>query len=333
MINNYLQAIILFAALIAGFKVVQVLFIHHLEKLAKKTKTNLDDIIIELIKNIKPYSYLFISAFLVLKTLNLSETTYHWLNVFLVVVLTWQIIRLIKALSKTLSQDEYLGSDGSASAIFSISLIVKILIWVVSFLIILSLFGVNISAIVAGLGVGGIAIAFALQNILQDIFSSFSIFIDKPFVVGDMIVIGTDIGTVERIGIKSTRIKTLQGEELVVSNKELTSTRVHNYKKMIDRRVVFSFQLIYRTNPEKLREVPKIIKEIIENTPSTRFDRAHFKEYGDFSLKFEVVYYVASADYTRYMDIQQAINLAIFEKFAEKNIEFAYPTQNIIMQK
>ena len=331
--TNYIEAILLFFGLFLLFKIIQTIIISRLEKLAKKTSTNFDDILVALIKGIKPHAYLFLAGFLAIKTLDFSLTTNHWINTIFVILVSWQLSRSIQLLSKIISEDEALGSDGSASAINSMGILIKIAVWIVAILVILSIWGVNITSIVAGLGIGGIAIAFALQNILQDIFSSFSIFIDKPFVVGDMIVVGTDTGTVERIGLKSTRIRTLQGEELVVSNKELTTARVHNFKKMTDRRVLFSLGVTYGTVPEKLKEIPGLIKNIIENTPEARFDRAHFKDYGDFSLNFEIVYYVSSSDYARYMDIQEKINLRIFEEFKTLGVEFAYPTQNVILQK
>ena len=185
----------------------------------------------------------------------------------------------------------------------------------------------------AGLGIGGIAIAFALQNILSDIFASFSIYFDKPFKVDDFIIIGDDKGVVKKIGIKSTRIQTLQGEELVISNKELTESRVHNYKKMERRRIVFVFGVTYETPTEKVKKIPSIIKDIIEKTELADIDRVHFKEFADFSLNFEVVYYLKTSDYAEYMDTQQEINLAMKEHFEKEQIEFAYPTQTVFVHK
>jgi small-conductance mechanosensitive channel len=200
-------------------------------------------------------------------------------------------------------------------------------------MLVLSNLDINISSLVASLGIGGIAVALALQNVLGDMFSSFSIYADKPFRVGDFIVIGKDQGTVEKIGMKTTRIRTLQGEELVVSNKELTSTRVQNFKKMKRRRVLFQLGVVYGTKPEQLESISKIIKEIVDKIDGVDYDRCHFSTYGDFSLNFEVVFYVNSSDYADYMNKKEKANLAIYKRFAEEKIEFAYPTQTIFVNK
>jgi small-conductance mechanosensitive channel len=209
----------------------------------------------------------------------------------------------------------------------------RIVLWGIALLIFLQNLGYDITALVAGLGIGGIAIAFALQNILSDIFSSFTIYFDKPFEVGDFIIIGNDMGTVKAIGIKSTRIQTLQGQELVVSNKELTETRINNYKKMEKRRIVFDFGVVYKTPTEKLRKIPQIVKKIIDDIEITDLDRVHFDKFGDSSLSFEVVYYIKNSEYNVYMDTQQDINLKIKEQFEKEGIEFAYPTQTIFLNK
>jgi small-conductance mechanosensitive channel len=189
--------------------------------------------------------------------------------------------------------------------------------------------GIDITALVAGLGVGGIAVALAAQNILGDLFASWSIVLDKPFLVGDFIIIDGYSGTVEHIGLKTTRLRSLTGEQLIFSNSDLLKCRIRNYKRMQERRIVFSFGVLYETPLEKLKEIPGIVKDIITSIENTRFDRAHFASYGNYSLNFEVVYYVLSSDYTVYMDIQQKINLALFEEFQKKDIVFAYPTQTI----
>jgi len=176
-------------------------------------------------------------------------------------------------------------------------------------------------------------VALALQNVLGDMFSSFAIYIDKPFQVGDFIVVGKDKGVVEKIGLKSTRIRTLQGEELIISNNELTSTRIQNFKKMEKRRIVFTLGVTYNTPADMLAKIPKIIKEVISKEKKLTFDRCHFKEYADSSLNFEIVYYVNDPDYLTNMNFRQKVNLAIYKKFAKEKIEFAYPTQTIYVEK
>ena len=190
---------------------------------------------------------------------------------------------------------------------------------------------------------GGIAIALAAQNILGDLFASLSIVLDKPFVVGDFLIIGDFLGSVEKVGIKTTRLRSLSGEQLVFSNNDLLNSRIRNYGRMYERRVVFSLGVTYQTPSEKLKRIPDIVRkaveaqenvrEAVETQEDVRFDRAHFQKYGDFALIFEIVYYVLSADYAQYMDVQQAINLRIYEDFEENEIEFAYPTQTVYVSK
>lgn len=219
------------------------------------------------------------------------------------------------------------------TAIFGIKLIAKILLWAIAILMVLSNWGVNISALAASMGIGGIAIALAAQNILSDLFSSFSIYLDKPFEIGDYIVIGADRGTVQKIGLKTTRIQTLQGEELVVSNQELTTTRVQNFKKMTERRINFSVGVTYDTPTEKLKKIPEILEKIISSESKARFDRVHFASFDDWALRFDAVYYVLSQDYAEYMDMQQVMNFSIKEAFESESIEMAFPTQTIHVVK
>jgi small-conductance mechanosensitive channel len=199
--------------------------------------------------------------------------------------------------------------------------------------VILDNLGYDISALIAGVGVGGIAIAFALQNVLEDIFASISIYFDKPFKVGDFIKVGEDLGTVKKIGIKSSRIKTLEGEELVIPNTNLAQMRVRNYKKLSTRRIQFQIGVTYETPSVQLKKIPSIIEKITKSIDVIELDRVHFKSFGDFSLIFEIVYFVNESSYNIYMDVQQKMNLEIMEAFQKEKIDFAYPTQNIILSK
>ena len=212
-----------------------------------------------------------------------------------------------------------------------IIMIIRIFVWTIGIVVLLDNMNVEISGLLTGLGISGIAIAFASQKVLADIFSYFTIFFDRPFDIGDFIIIGEHRGTVSHIGLKTTRIKSLSGEELVFSNNDLTDSRISNYGKMKERRINFKIGVVYSTSLEKLEKIPEIIEKIINNVEKTTFDRAHFSSYGDFSLIFEVVYYVKDSDYKVYMDIQEKINLEIKRKFEELNIEIAYPTQSIYL--
>jgi small-conductance mechanosensitive channel len=202
-------------------------------------------------------------------------------------------------------------------------------VWTLILLLALQALGANVTALIASLGVGGIAVALALQNVLGDLFASITILLDKPFVVGDSIVIGDFNGTIEKIGVKSTRLRSVSGEEIIIGNQDLVSSRVRNFKRMRERRQVFTVGLTYDTPRAKLEKIPTIFKEIVTSVPDTRFDRAHFKSFGTSSLDFEVVYFVEKPDSNTLMDVQQRINLAIFDRFAAEGIEFAFPTQTV----
>ena len=210
--------------------------------------------------------------------------------------------------------------------------LVKFILWVIGIIFLLANLGLDVSTALAGLGVGGIAVAIAAQGILGDLFSYLVIFLDKPFELGDFIVFGDKSGVVESIGIKSIRIRVLSGEILIISNSDLTSSRVHNYKRMLRRRVLFTTRVVYETPAEKLEKIPSIIKDVITSTKTVEgvsFDRSHFNAFCACALMFEAVYYVPSNGYTFYMDTEQEIYYKLFRAFQEEEIEFAYPTQRI----
>ncbi len=231
-------------------------------------------------------------------------------------------------------KQRYLEEDPSrATTIAALGFIGRLIFYSIILLLALDNIGIDITTLVAGLGIGGIAVALAVQSILGDLFASLSIVLDKPFVIGDFIIVDDLLGTVEHIGLKTTRIRSLYGEQIIFSNTDLLKSRIRNYKRMFERRIVFTIGVVYQTPYEKLQAIPGMIQEIIESQELTRFDRAHFKTYGPYSLDFEIVYYVKSPDYKTYMDIQQAINLAIYRRFEEEGIEFAYPTQTLYIEK
>jgi len=195
-------------------------------------------------------------------------------------------------------------------------------------------FGVGgISGVIVGFGVGGIAIALAIQNILSDALTAFSIYFDRPFEIGDSVVVGDYTGTVTKIGIISTRIQLLQGEELVISNKNLIATSVRNFKKLKKRRIVLTLKVIAETPIKKLKTIPEIIANILKDIKMADLGRVHLKQLGDFSIDFEVVYYIKTGDYDKYMDIQQQINYGILEEFEKEKIGLAYPTQKLFYVK
>lgn len=325
----------LFLVLAVFFKIFQDVLVRGANKVAKKTKTDLDDVFLQIINSVKPQFYWFLSFYLALETVSLPHFFNRLLEIILLMWISYQAVYafhiLIDYVFKKFVRKE--SSSSTKEAIETISKILKGVLWVLGALFVLQNLGINVTSLMAGLGIGGVAVALAAQNILGDLFSSFAILFDKPFVPGDFIIVGEHMGIVEDIGIKTTRIRALQGEEVVISNQELTSTRIQNFKKLKERRVVFRFGVKYETANSKLEEIPADLKKIITSIKKCRFDRAHFIEFGDFALIYEVVYYVLSSDYNEYMDIHQKILLNVREKFGKKNIEMSYPTQTIYLHK
>jgi small-conductance mechanosensitive channel len=225
------------------------------------------------------------------------------------------------------------GKDVSNHILFILKKVIQVLVFSIAILAILAVAGINLDSIVVGLGVGGIAIALALQNILSDLFSAFSIYFDRPFEIGDLIVVGDHVGTVKKVGIRSTRLKLLQGEEMVISNKELLSQPVRNYKKLKKRRILFNIRVDNDTTIEKLKKIPVLIEKVISQTKLAKFDRVHFREFGTFGLDFEIVYFINTGDYQKYMDIQQKINYGILEEFEKEKIKMPYPTQKVLLKE
>lgn len=340
-VTPYLWALVIFIALSVFFKVVLLSVVGHLKKLSQKTHTDLDDTVIDAISGIRTWVYTLIALYVSLQLFTLPQLADRIITGLVFFAVAWQAIEIALqfvryGVSRYVAADE--DGDGvidpnSATASHMIVLIARIVLWSLGGLFVLSNLGIEITSLIAGLGIGGVAVAFALQGILSDLFASFSIYFDKPFRIGDFVVVGTDAGTVEKIGIKSTRIRTLQGEELVVSNAELTTARVQNFKKLERRRVVVQFGVLYETPREVLKSIPEHVEKLFENIGQATFDRAHFATFGDSALTFEVVYYVESDDYNVFMDKQQQFNFALMDKFAELGVEFAYPTQTLYVKK
>ncbi|WP_229204287.1 mechanosensitive ion channel family protein [Dyadobacter alkalitolerans] len=275
------------------------------------------------------------SLYFVVSTLVFSPKVDSIANIVFLVVVTFFVLRIIsssfqKFVFSFIHAQE--NSDAKEKQASGLILIVNIVIWIIGIIFMIDNLGYDVTSLIAGLGIGGIAIALAAQTILGDLFSYFVIFFDRPFEIGDFVVIDDKSGVIEYIGIKTTRIRTLGGEQLVCSNTDLTNSRLHNYKRLEKRRILFNLGVTYQTSHKQLSEIPEMIRQVIQSKPYITFDRAHFSGYGDFSLNFEVVYYVQDADYTFYMDKQQSIYLDIFEAFEQSGIDFAYPTQTLMMQ-
>lgn len=328
---------ILFFGITALCWFVRLIVLVRLEALSKRTSSTFDDTFVSAIKSIHPWVYSLVAFYAALSLYTLPSGWDQAVRGILYFAFVWQGIQVANCfvryiITQYVEKDE--DGDGvvdPAAATMSdlLTLVASLVLWTLGILFVLSNIGIEVTSLIAGLGIGGIAVAFALQGVLSDLFASFSIYFDKPFRVGDFVVIGTDSGTVEKIGIKSTRIRTLLGEELVVSNAELTTARVQNFKKMDERRGVVEFGITYETPQEKVHKVNSVVEEIFADIAGVRLDRVHFKSFGDSALIFEVVFHVEKSDYVEFMDKQQQFNFALMERFADMGVEFAYPTQTI----
>ena len=338
-IEAYSIAFVVFVSLILVFRFIQWGILKRLENLAQKTKTDIDDTFVGVVKSLKPAFYYILALYFGLQYLSLSSIVDSVIDGAVFIAIAYQVVTalhiLIDYTIEKWAQREGKDEENVQKAYRFLSNFIKWGLWVIAILAVISNFGINITSLIAGLGIGGIAVALALQNILSDLFSSFAIYFDKPFEVGDFIIVGKHSGTVEKIGIKTTRLRALQGEEIVISNQELTSARVQNLKKMEERRATLSFGILYETPIEKVKEVPNMVKEIFGGLEEgkVRLDRVYFTKLADSALTFEVVFYIPTREYTDYLDIQQELNLKLLEKFKKENIEFAYPTQTVYVAK
>lgn len=335
--KSILISFVLFFVLKFVFHNLITRIIKKLQDLSKYTTTNFDDYLVEILASIHPRVYDYLSFYIAVRYLNISDSLSHIFTAILIALIIFQVVSscnniAVYILKKVLHVEEsHTGED--ATVFDGLVLLIKIAIWITGALLLLANLGVNITSLATSLGIGGIAVALAIQNILSDIFSSFSIYFDKPFAIGDYIVIGTQSGTVQKIGLKTTRIKTLQGEELVIGNKELTSSQIQNFKRMERRRVAFIIGVTYDATVEKLKRVKELVAEAVKLIAGAELDRVNFFEFGDFSLNLEIVYYHPNSDYADYMAGREKLNWYLKEKFDAEGIEFAFPTQTIHLEK
>ncbi len=304
---------------------------NRIARYSEQRHLRLTGILVEILRSTSQLLLLIFSLLIALRFVDLppswSTTIAHgWFLAFILQLTMW-IDTGIRLWLQGLLRDPLHVRNPVTTVILGILL--RVVVWVMMLLAILSNMGINITALVASLGVGGIAIALAIQTVLSDVFASLAIGFDKPFEHGDFIVFGDVAGSIEHIGLKTTRLRSLSGEQIVCSNTILLQQTIHNYKRMQQRRIVFKFGINYGTPAEKVRQIGGMVKAIVENVPDTRFDRAHFLGFDESQLTFEVVYFVLSADYNKYMDVQQEINLQLMEQLEQKQIRFAFPRRHV----
>ncbi len=336
---EYALGAVFFVSTLGILKVAKAILLVRIRSYSAKTTNNIDDLIVDIVSNIKIVFFLTLALFLGSKQLTLPDTLVHIIDIVLYTVIVYEIIQAVDKAIGHLAKEYLLKqeTDSREEQVTSMTRVIQIIsrmvLWSLGLLFILGNLGIDVTSLIASLGIGGLAVALALQNVLSDIFSSLSIYIDKPFEVGDFIVVGTDMGTVEKIGLKTTRLKSMKGEELVIANKELTTARIQNFKRADHRRETLVFGVTYETQPETLQDIPKIIQQVIDGGHLAQFDRCHFNKFADSALEFEAVYFVDTTDYNTYMNTKQAINMGIMKAFAQANIDFAYPTQTLHIQK
>lgn len=335
-VQRWLVALVVAGAVGVGLRGLKALTARWLRGLASKTSTDLDDLVLDLVAGTRPFFIVTLAAAAGAQVLSLPAVVNRAIAVMAGVVVLLQAglwgnavitVSVSRFIHRRLERDA-----ASVTTIAVLRFVAKLALWTIVLLVALDNLGVNITGLVAGLGVGGIAVALALQNILGDLFAAFSIALDRPFSIGDFIIVDDLLGTVEHIGLKTTRVRSLSGEQLIFADGDLLKSRIRNFKRMAERRVVFTFGVTYETPLDTLTAIPPLVRRVVEGQTPVRFDRAHFKAYGDFALTFEVVYFVLSPDYNLYMDVQQAINLDLFRRFQEHGIEFAYPTQTVYVR-
>lgn len=339
---DYIQAVVIFFVTLIILKTFQLIILARLKKLAKSTSNDIDDAFVNVFSHIRPVFYFVVSMYIGLRFLPLSQAVWKPINIATALVVAESIIRAFSYLMDLLVHQYLLRRFGESTArdklhtkamIRMMRFFVVVTLWIVVLLLLAANAGINVSSMIASLGIGGIAIALAVQNVLTDIFSSFSILIDKPFEVGDYIEIGEDSGTVQKIGMKTTRLKTLRGEELVVSNKELTTIRIQNFKDLDRRREAMHIGVVYETSIEKLKKIPSIVSAIVQPIENVDFDRCHLKTLDASALTYEIVVFINTDKFEEYMDLKQNINLGLLEEFKKEGIAFAYPTTTVYSKK
>ncbi len=304
--------------------------VHHI---SSRTENIIDDVFVALLARTKLYFLIALSLYVAVGAVPLSEQVTSYISRIAFLFLLVQVVFWGNAAITDwvrLYKEQKLEKDPSAvTSMQAVGFIARLLLYTAIFLVALDNFGIDVTTLIAGLGIGGIAVALAMQNILGDLFASLTIVLDKPFEVGDFLIVGDTVGTVEKVGLKTTRLRSLSGEQIVVSNGDLLGSRIRNYKRMAERRIMFSLGVSYDTPAEKLERIPEMAQRIIGEQEEARFDRAHFARFGDSTLDFEVVYYMRTPEYLTFMDVQQTINFALVRCFEEEGIEFAFPTRTV----
>lgn len=338
-LNNPAESWLVFAGILlvslAALKALQVFLYSRLTSLNHRLQLRFNHYLLTALSSTKLVSIFALALFAASGSLEFKPRWERGLNSILLLVLFFQIGIWVNSIITQFVEDSAAASKdaGRTTTINALSFLGRIAVWLTISILVLDNLGVNVSALLTGLGIGGVAIALAVQNVLGDLLASLSIVLDKPFVIGDAISVGEDSGTVEHIGLKTTRLKSDTGEQLIFSNSDLLKSRIRNFKRMRDRRVTVRIGVPYETPVEQLAKVPAIAEKILNTQSHTIFERCHLKHFSDSAVEFEIVYWVRSPEYKVYMDMQHAFMLSLLKAFHEEKIEFAYPTQKIFHEQ
>ncbi len=329
--NLYISAKALFAVFVSFFFLLfAVRFLSaRFTKFSRGTETEIDDLFAELLSKIHSFVLLAVSLYLGSYFLDLDDNVKDVRKKIIVAVFIFQIASWSAIISRHYIMRGYRKWGLTLTQADIFVLFFRLVLWAFALLILFENLGIRITPLIAGLGIGGIAVALAVQSVFGEIIASLSIIVDKPFEVGDFIVVGNFRGEVEKVGLQTTRVRSISGELIVFSNNDLVNNTIQNYKNLPRRRSFSTLGVVYQTEREKLEKIPLMIKDIIDKNPKTQYERVHFVDFGDFSLNFEIAYYVLTSDFITYLDTRQDINLRIIEAFCREGIEFAYPTQTL----
>lgn len=334
--TGWLLAVSTAVAVGLGLSFVLRVLIRRFERLAQRTRTEFDDLAVQLLSRTRRLFVFLVAVWLGSRTVDLPPALNGALRGLLVVGLFLQgglwANGVVNHLLTRYRRHQLEEDPTSATALGAVAFLARTSVWAIVFLLVVANLGFDVTALITGLGIGGIAIALAVQNVLGDLFASLAIVLDKPFVVGDFIAVDGMNGTVEHVGVKTTRVRSLSGEQLIFGNANLLGTSIRNYGRLRERRIVFTIGVEYATPREKLKAIPGWLRQAVEAQKQTRFDRAHLRSFGDSAIEFEVVYYVLEPNYALYMDVQQAINLVVHEVFEREGIEFAFPSRTVFLR-
>lgn len=334
-VGDYLQALIFSLVLTIVFAFIRRMFVWRLREAASRSNNSIDDLVCDLAQEVRAPLFIVLAFTIVFQTLNLPVqiesvlTTLTWISATSIVILMLQQV-VDYLVEKSALADE---SSQRISWFRNLGALLKVVFWALGALLILSNIGINVYSLIAGLGVSGIIVAFALQNVLQDLFDSLAINFDRPFEVGDFIVVKDYLGTVEKVGLKSTRIRALSGEQIIIPNSELTNSQIKNYRRMERRRIELNFQVAIETPNSKLKKIPSAVQKIIDDIEQTTFNRVHLADIGEYGLNYVAIYHIEDSDYTLFRDVHQQVLLELKAYLEREKIDIPYPSQRIMVQK